>query len=302
MALEANAYTVSDATTDKVIPSLYDEVAEKFLYETEVLRPLGADKSGMLLGKPGKSITVYKETQFSVSGLVEGISTQVSALDFANVELNVNWYGDAKQIGKENLSYAFDFVWGDIREGAAKALGENRDNVIMTELLNTTSLPIYPINTGTGAHYSDSDIPIAKGLSYKQIVEARTAMKKNKRVLQYVVVSPDQAGDLLNDEKFISSLYGAQGTAINGQLGKMAGATFIESNTVQTTDEGSGDLVTVYNAIALGPKAFLYAQKVSPVFEFDEETKRARSVTFHYYEAFGVKVFYNESIIVLKSS
>ena len=55
MALEANAYVRSSATSDGVVPNLYDEVAEKYLYEAEVLRPLCLDKSGMILNKPGKS-------------------------------------------------------------------------------------------------------------------------------------------------------------------------------------------------------------------------------------------------------
>lgn len=297
MPLNANAYKEATATADSTIPNLYDEVAEQYLYEREVLRPFGVDKSGMLLGKPGKSITVYKDTAFSVNQLSEGVDTPVTALDWDNVSLSVNWYGDAKQISKEALSYSFDFVWEDLRRQAAEALGENRDTVIMTELLTTTESAIYPRNSSNVA-YTSSTIAADAELSYEQLAEVRAEMRKDKRSMLTVIVAPDQEKSLLNDNKFISADYSERGAAGTGVLGRMLGATFYAHNAVQSATENSQ---TVYQAIALGERPFLYAQKVSPVFEFDEETKRSRSITFHYYEAFGVANLHDESIRIVKS-
>ena len=302
MALEANAYTRTNAATDGVVPNLYDEVAEKYLYEAEVLRPLGIDKSGMILNKPGKSFQVFKETAFSVSQLTEGTDTPVSALDFDSITLTVNWYGDAKQISKENLSEVFDFVWDDIRYGAANALAVNRDNVIMSELLNTTSSAIYPISSGS-TRYTSADITADATLTYEQITEAWRRMRLNHRMIKAVIVHPNQMKSLMNDDKFINEDYKAAGR-IKGSIGRVMvgnpnGIAIIPHTSVQSVTENS---VTVYQAIALGDRAFIYAQKVNPVFEFDDEYKRKRAITFHYYEAFGVKILHDEAVIPIKSA
>jgi len=304
MALEANAYERADASTDGVVPNLYDEIAEKYIYEAEKFRPLGIDKSAQLKSTPGKTLQVFKETQFTVSTLTEGTDTPVSALDFGSITLTLAWYGDAKQISLENLSETFDFVWDDIKLGASGALGTNRDNIIMTEWLTTTEDAVYPRNS-SGVAYTSANIIAGLALSYSQLVETRTEMRKDRRKMNIIVVHPDQVKDLLNDEKFIDADYnGGQSMAVAGALGKMAGATFIEHTAVQTTVEGTTGTGTcdVYQAIALGERAFIYAQKVDPVFELDREYNRKRGLTFHYYEAFGVANLHDESIRIIKSS
>lgn len=298
MALEANAYVRSNATTDGVVPNLYDEVAEKYLYEAEVLRPLCLDKSGMILNKPGKSFQMFLETQFSVSALTEGTSTPVSALDFNDVTLTVAWYGDAKQISKENLSEVFDFVWGDLQFGASGALAENRDAQIMTEMLNTTVGALYPYSSGK-TKYTSSTIVAAGVLSYEEIVDAETYFRTKRLKGKAIVIHPNQMADLLKDSKFIEVQKGGKTVLYNGQIGEIRNMAVIVSTAVTTATENS---TTVYKAIAVADRAVLYAQKVAPVFEFDEETKRARSITFHYYEAFGAKILRTDGVLIVKSA
>ena len=296
MALDANAYATADASSDGTIPNLYNEQAEQYLYEAEALRPLGVDMSAMIQGKAGNSFTVYKETAYSVEELSEGVDTPVSALDFNSVSLTIAEYGDAKQISKKALRESFAFVWDSVQRQAASALGVNRDEVIMTELLNSTSSAIYPRNAGTA--YTSGTIVATATLSYEQLAEVRAEMRKDQRSMRTVVVHPDQELALLKDERFINADYRG-GSAASGVLGTMLGATFVSHTAVQTVTENS---VTVYQAIALGERPFIYAQKLSPVFEFDEETKRSRSVTVHYYESFGVKILHDESVRIVKSA
>lgn len=298
MANDANAYERAESTADVTTPNLYDAAAEKYMYEQERLRPLAIDKSAMILNKPGKQFYVYKETAFTVSALTEGTSTPITALDFNNVQLTVNWYGDAKQLSKEVVSEAFDFVVNDLNIGAAGAFATNRDTVIMTELLNTTTSAIYPTKSD-GTKYTSSTIVSTAVLQYDQIVEARAYTRINAKLpIKTIIVHPNQEASLLKDDKFISADYSAGTAASTGIIGRIAGADVIESTAVQSVTENS---VTVYVAIALADRAFMYAQKVNPVMEMDEETKRQRAITFHYYEAFGVKILYSERIVPLKS-
>lgn len=296
MALEENAYKVADATSDGVIPNLYNEQSEQYLYEKEQLRPLGVDMSGLVKGKPGSSFDVFKETAFSVSQLTEGVDTPVSALDFDKVTLVINWYGDAKQISKETLAVAFPFVLDSLRRGASGALAENRDLQILLELANTSSDAIYPEGK------DDSNITVDDTLTKKQIRLARTALFKNKRKPHALIIHPDQEGALLDLPEFIDATKYPGHVLYNGEIGKIYGFRVIVHNSVQVVMEGASSDVPVYIGFALGERPFIWAQKIDPVFEFDEEYKRKRALTFHYYEAFGVKILHDESVIPVKSA
>jgi len=301
MALDANAYKRAAASTDGVVPEVYDERVIEHLYNAEKLRPLADDVSSYLLGKAGKTITFFTETQFSASTLTEGTDTPISALDYANFDLTLAWFGDAKQISMETLSENFDFVWDRVRIGAAGALAENRDVQIMTELLNSTSDAIYPISTGT-TRYTDANIIAGAGDMYEQAVKCKVEMAKDNLNMSYLVISPDQSYKLYNDAKFYTNSTSEMDVIKNGVIGKYLGFKVIESNNVQITDEGAADAIEVSNAIALSDKAFYYAQKLTPVMEFERETKRQRAWTFHYFEAFGVKIKRNEGVIVMKTA
>lgn len=301
MSLETNAYTRTEGVAQDVNPNLYDEQAERYLYEAEKLRPLAVDVSSFLLNRPGRSYTKFKGQEFEVSELSEGTDTPVSAIGFDKVTLTVNWYGDAKQMSKEEISEAFDFVVDDLSYGASGALAHNRDVQIMTELLNTSTDAIYPFSSGvarTSANISTSDL-----FQYEQITRASTLMmvsENQEADLQAVIIHPYQKEAIVNDDRFIDkTLYGGN-VMSSGLIGEIAGAAIIVSNKVQSVVENTN--VIVYQAIALGPRAFMYGQKVSPVFEFDDEYKRKRAVTFHYYESFGVKNFHENRIIPIKSA
>lgn len=299
MAYEANIYNTTGAGTDSMIPNLYDELAEKYIYEAEMMRPLGIDKTAMIAGKAGSSLQVIKETAFSVSGLTEGTETPVSALDFDPVSLTVSWYGDAKQMTKEVISYAFPSLVGDLRYGASNALAENRDTQILVELANTSTSAIYPINAAGTARVTSANIADTNIFTKEMVNKAKSVLRKNRRKLKWIVIHPDQEKGLLDDDSFIdASKYGERVLA-NGAIGTIYGAQVISHANVQTVTENS---VTVYIGFGLAERGFMYAQKISPVFEFDEELKRERAVTFHYYEAFGVKVLNSDAIVPLKSA
>jgi N4-gp56 family major capsid protein len=257
------------------------------------------DKSAMIQGKAGSQLQVIKETKFSVAGLTEGTETPVSALDFDPVVLTISWYGDAKQMTKEVIAYAFPFLMDDLKYGASRALAENRDVQILTELANTSTSAVYPISSGT-TRYTSSTI-VAGGVFAKEMVnEAKRVLRLANRELRFIVIHPNQEKALLDDDSFIdASKYGSTMPIMNGEIGMIYGARIISHASVQTATENS---TTVYLGYGLAERAFMFAQKISPVFEFDEELKRERAVTFHYYEAFGVKILNSDAIVPLKSA
>ncbi len=304
MALEANAYVSASAATDVVIPTLYNEELQQFQYEQELLRRFGTDVTSRILPRAGNSLYIYKGTEFSVSALTQGTDTPVSALDFNNVQLTVAEYGDAKQIPLDIIEDSFEFIVSDLAYGAASAMAENNDAVIMTALVATSTSDIYPISSGT-TRYTSSTIVAAGVLDKEQINQAKKEMREDNRFLKACIVSPKQGKDLRDDADFLDASAFPAGTLSTGVIGKIYGCEIVEHNSIQTATENS---VTVYQAVALGEdasgrqKPFVFGYKRMPTMEFDREYNRKRAVTFHYHYRFGAKIVWNEGVYVLKSA
>lgn len=295
MALPADARGRSDATTENTVPNVYNEESERFLYEANQLQRMAWDQSARLLGKPGKTLELYKETEFSVSELTEGTDTPLSALTFDNEQLTVGWYGDAKMISKETLSEEFEFVFNDsLNRGAAGAMGVNRDHQILLEWENTSTGVVYPIDTGA-TRFTDANVDATATFDYEVVSEANRLMRLNNRKARWLVIHPNQEKSVKNIDSFQRADYYDAMVIKNGIIGTIDGAEVVVHSGVQSSEATSG--TTVYHAFAVSERAFVYAQKVAPVMEFDEETKRSRTVTFHYYEAFGVKNLHDEGIV-----
>lgn len=305
MALESNSYLTTDANADGIIPELYNEELQQYQYELEGLRPLGTDVTSRILDRAGNSLSIFKGTQFSVSSLTQGTDTPVSALDFNNVELTVSEYGDAKQIPLDTIEDSFEFLVGDLSYGAAGAIAENNDSVIMTALNATSSSAIYPISSGV-TRYTSATIVATAQFTKEQITEARKEMRNDKRIMKYLVISPEQEKAILDDSDFIDAQNYPAGVLVTGALGTIYGVQIIPHTSVTSVTENTD--VTVYRAVALGEsrdgrqKSFVFGYKRLPVMEFDREYNRKRAVTFHYHYRFGAKITWDEGVIILKSA
>ena len=303
MSLEANAYDTTAANADNIIPELYNEELQQYQYELEGLRPLGTDVTARIMPRAGNSLNIYKGTEFSVGTLTQGTDTPVSELDFDSVELTINEYGDAKQIPLDTVEDSFDFLVSDLSYGAASAIAENNDNVIMTELNNTTEGAIYPL--ASGSRRTDADITSGDTFDKEQVTEARRRLRINNRFLKYLIIHPNQYKAILDDQDFIPSDNYPTGTLVSGSVGTLYGAQVVEHNSVTSVEENSVD---VYRAMALGEdragrqKSFVFGYKRMPVFEFDREFNRKRAITFHYHYRFGSKIVWNEGVIPIKSA
>ena len=304
MALEANAYLTTDAVADNIIPELYNEELQQWQYEQEALRNLGADVTSRILSRAGNNLNIYKGTEFQVGALTQGTDTPISELDFDTVVLTVNEYGDAKQIPLDTIEDSFEFLVGDLAYGAANAIAVNNDNVIMTELQNTTEDEVYPLNTGT--RRTSANIAATDKFDKEQVTEARRRMRINNRFLKYLVIHPNQYKAILDDSDFISKENYPTGILVSASVGTLFGAQVVEHNSVTSVTENTN--VTVYIAMAIGEdragrqKSFCYGYKRMPVMEWDREFNRKRALTFHYHYRFGAQIVWDEGIIPIKSA
>ncbi len=299
MTVDANAYLISDAVSESATPIIYGEedVLRKVLFDAQEL-PQRMDNISQMAKGAGNSIQLPSElSTWSVSSLTEGTITPVSALQFGADSLVFTWYGDAKQWTLEAESVVFPYVLSRMRSNALQAIGENRDTVIYTELLNTTSAAIYPVN-GSGVAYTSSDIDATATFQYAQVARARTQMKINKLKLNFVLYHPLQELSVITDSSITDNTKYNNNVIRDGTMVDVYGTELIAHNVVSTATENSQ---TVYIGLACMAKPAFYANKVEPMMEVFKENPRERAWTFHYFEAFGAKLKRVDGIIPLKS-
>jgi len=294
MAITANYYNTGSASADYVNPIVWSEESEKYIYENSVFQQLGKNDLRQL-NRPGRQYNYQFGTSFSMSLLTEGVATPVSELDYTQVTVTFNGYGDAKQVSKEELAYGFSYILNDIKYGALGSMVENRDSVIVTELLNTTSPGIYP-GTATASTITSSDILDTNMIAKLEVEMEQTQAKKCKAI----VIHPLQKYSLITNPNFIdASKYGDGRVIHSGEIGEYLGIPIYVSNHITSATENS---TTVYKAIGLGRDPFVFMPKRNFEFAFEEETKRDRVITASWWEMFGVKILRNESVIVLTSA
>jgi N4-gp56 family major capsid protein len=302
MAYDANIYKTNNATAGYVNPVVYDEEAIKYMYDMEVVRPLGIQDTRML-EKPGKQFNKVIEGGWTASALTEGTITPVSAYVVSQKTVTFAGYGDSKQFSLEELNYGFDFIVNNAKYNALGALSVNRENVIVTELMTTSTTAKYVNNRANDAAIISTDV-----LNGATLVEVDVAMMQTQaRGCSSVVIHPKAFGDLRKDTNFIDyskNPVTAGSILRTGEVGSYGyqGIKVFVSNRIQYTATGSGG-INVYKNIALGKnQPFVYMQKRTPEFRWGEENIRERAVTFHYWEMFGTEVLVDASVQVVNSA
>jgi len=294
MAVSANAYQTTSANSDYTNPIIWSPQAEKYIYESNPFQQYAVNDT-RFLNSPGRQGNYTLETAYASGRLTEGVETPISDLTFNQVTITFYGYGDAKQVTDEQIETGFDYVVNDIRYGALGSMGENRASVIVTELMTTTSTGIYPNGKTSGT------ITSADTFNTDMIADVGTAMEETQaRECNAIIVHPRQANSLKKLAQFTdSSKLGSDRVIRTGMIGEYLGIDILVSNHITTATENA---TTVYKAIALGRRPYIFAQKRTFEFSMEREKQRDRAMTFSWWEMFGVKILHNESVIIMTSA
>lgn len=293
MTLDSNKFSTGATSHAYVAPTLWSSAIEKQVYEAEVMRPLGIMDT-RALNSPGKQINIAKGNAFTVSALTDGTITPVSALSYDQVTVTFTEYGDAKQVTMKELMEAFDSTINDMVYNAGQALGYKRDSVIITALVAGATATIYAdgvtSTTITASNTFDTDV----------IAEVFTAGRLLNFPKKYLIIHPNCEKSLVKLSSFMfANQYGGTAPRMNGELGQYLGMKVFSHSQIPSATENTS--FTVYKNLALGERAFVFAQKMAPVLEWEKELNRDRALTFHYWEVYGVSVLNAESIHVVKA-
>lgn len=135
--------------------------------------------------------------------------------------------------------------------------------------------------------------------AYDALVELNVLLNKRNvpRTGRFVIVPPWFTGLLLRDQRFVGTGTGAaEDRLANGQVGRAAGFTIMESNNVPTVAGTS----TIYKIIAGHPMAWSYAEQINKVEAYRPERRFGDAVKgLHLY---GAKVIRPTGLAVLSAT
>ena len=166
---------------------------------------------------------------------------------------------------------------------AAAAMGRAMDDVIITAALGTantgkdgstsTALP-----SGQKIAHGSAGLTIAKLVSAKELLDAASV---DPSIPRYIVVSPKQISDLLNNTTVTSSDFNTVKALAQGEINSFVGFQFIVSNRLNT-DSNSDRQV-----IAFASDGIKLAVGKEPAARIDERADKSYSTQVYYCQTIG---------------
>jgi len=176
---------------------------------------------------------------------------------------------------------------------AAAAMGRAMDDVIITAALGTantgkdgstsTALP-----AGQKIAHGSAGLTIAKLVSAKELLDAASV---DPSIPRYIVVSPKQISDLLNNTTVTSSDFNTVKALAQGEINSFVGFQFIVSNRLNT-DSNSDRQV-----IAFASDGIKLAVGKEPAARIDERADKSYSTQVYYCQSIGATRMEEEKVV-----
>jgi len=176
---------------------------------------------------------------------------------------------------------------------AAAAMGRAMDDVIITAALGTsntgkdgstsTTLP-----SGQKIVHGSAGLTIAKLVSAKELLDAASV---DPSIPRFIVVSPKQISDLLNNTTVTSSDFNTVKALAQGEINSFVGFQFIVSNRLNT-DTNSNRQV-----IAFASDGIKLAVGKEPAARIDERADKSYSTQVYYCQSIGATRMEEEKVV-----
>ena len=271
-----NAYT---GETQSFTPGSDDlSTLNKTFYDTELLdntrEKLIFAQLGRKQGLPanhGRTVEWRRwRTLGRISQLTEGVIPTGKKLGQVAITVTLAQYGDYVTVSDLIDLHAIDDVVLGATEELGASAGETNDILVRNVLLGGTQI-IFADAFSSGSYSSTptTEAELQTALATKvcnltptMINKAVTALKKSAKGIKYsgqyyvAVVHPDVAFDLRQDAAWIDAhKYSAAEEIFNGEIGRMHGVRFIESNNAPVIKK-SGQSYATFKVIFFAKDAF----------------------------------------------
>lgn len=273
-----NAYT---AETTPFTPGSDDlSSLNKTFYDTELLDNTREKLIFTQLGRKqalpanhGRTVEFRRwRTLGRISQLTEGVIPTGKKLGQVAITVTLAQYGDYVTVSDLLDLHAIDDVVLGATEELGAAAGETMDILVRNVLIGGTQIMFadyYTSGTYAGTPTTESGLQSALGtsntvcnLTPTMINKAVTQLKKSAKGLKFAgqyyvaVIHPDVAYDLRQDAAWLDAhKYAAPEEIFTGEIGRMHGVRFIESNNAPVIKK-SGQTYATYKTIFLCKDAF----------------------------------------------
>lgn len=271
-----NAYTGS---TESFVPGVTDlSPLNKTFYDTTLLDNARDELIFTQLGKKvplpannGRTIEFRRWKELGrVGQLTEGVIPTGKKMSIVAITASLTQYGDYVAISDVIDLHAIDDVVLGATEELGAAAGLTNDELVRNVLLGGTNIiyadayngATYVSTPATEAALQTALASYTCNLTARVINKAVTNLKKGAKMKKYsggyyvAVVHPDVAEDLRNDPAWIEAhKYSAAEEIFTGEIGRMHGVRFLESNLAPVIKK-TGQTYATYKTIFLAKDAF----------------------------------------------
>jgi len=271
-----NAYTGS---VESFVPGVTDlSPLNKVFYDTTLLDNARDNLIYAQLGKKvslpanrGQTIEFRRwKTLGRVSKLQEGVIPTGKKLSMVAITASISQYGDYVSITDVAENHFIDDVVLGATEELGAAAGLTYDELIRNVLLGGTNIlfadamngSTYVSTPATEAALQTALASYTCNLTPRLINKGVTNLKKGAKFKTFdgkyyvAVIHPDVAEDLRNDPAWIEAhKYAEPGEIFSGEIGRMHGVRFLESNLAPVI-KSNGQTYATYKTIMLAKNAF----------------------------------------------
>ena len=168
-------------------------------------------------------------------------------------------------------------------KAAAAAMARSMDDVIISAALGTAKTG-KDGGTSTVLPAAQKIAHNSSGLTLAKLLNAKKILDKNEvdpSIDRYIVASPDQIEDLLNNTTITSADYNTVKALVQGEINQFLGFTFIQSTRLTTDGDGNRQV------IAFASDGIKLAVGKEPTAKIDERPDKSYATQVYYCQTIG---------------
>jgi len=292
-AVDSDAFDSGETAAGYLNPQVWSRRIEDYAKANLIVAPLGIQNTE-LLSKPGLQVNIAIGAALSAAALTETDSIDIEKPVYTQVVVTPTEYGGAFQITRKEMDRAFINLLEEKAADAGYALAKVKDETIITTISGDANDTVR-VNSKTGV----SALASTDVFDTDTIANAIKTMRANDWNPKYLIVHPLQEGSLLKNSQFVNaSTYGSNSVVMNGEIGQYLGLKVFSTSLISTAAGDAG--ATVYQALLLGPRAFVIASKRRPTIDSKYEPLD-RAFTVAFVEDWGLETLNTKQIVNIQS-
>jgi len=271
-AIDSDAFQTTATAAGYIYPEIWNKQVLGFVRDTIIVASY-AKVYEDILGAPGDTLNVtVNAAPTAAAALTESTIVPIKAYAVTQVVFTPTEYGDAYQLTDKQARRAFYSIAEDMTKKLGYSLALIRDSNALSTITDGAG------NTVNANGVVTSDIASSDLIDYDDIVDAMTAIRKDKLVPRTLILSPGQLGHLMKNAAFRDAAqYGGRETVLGGVLGKIAGIEIVWSTLITPSANVSKAVMLGYDLAGEGP--FGFCPKSLPMIR-SERHERERATDF----------------------